>query len=229
MVTRRDAQRPEPTPLPAPASFPPAVRSMLAPRIAHMRDAFARATTGDLEGLELEDRMALQAIALETALLLFEDAHGDDGALRAALTHKWPHFQPYFDERIADGVNEGRDRLELQLDCLVVLLHTFVGNDDDELRRPVFEKLGAMGRPQDVPAILRHVLHGTQLDVVHGVSALRALLARQSDPERPEPPRRKPRRRRVGREADARDLVAALGEHLCSDDAERLRSRLTDR
>jgi hypothetical protein len=101
---RPDTNLPAPLP-PFPAEVLPAVRVFLVPRVQRMRDAFARATTGDLDGLELGERMALQAMALETALMLFADAHGDDGPLRAALTLKWPHFQPHFDERIADGVN----------------------------------------------------------------------------------------------------------------------------
>lgn len=201
--------------------------AFLSPRTERLRRAYVRATVGDLDGVALADRLELQAIAIETALLLFGDLYGTDGPLRAALTAKWVHFQPHFEECIADVVHMDRDRLTRQLDAVLVLLHTFASDDDLALRQALLAKLGCMGRAGDVPAILRQILNGTPEDVATGVAALRVLLARLSPTDDVARPRRQPRRRPSRRsDANSQEIANALAAHLNDDTRATLLARL---
>lgn len=207
------------------AESPPAELAFLSPRSQQLRTAYIAASVGDVDEPELDDRMTLQAIALETALLLFDDHYGTDGRLRSALTKKWVFFQPHFSERLADVVNAGRDRVARQLDAVLVLLHTFTSPDDDGLRAPLLEKLGAMGRPQDLGAILRHAFDGTDSDREWSLAALRALLKRAPAPATP---RRRPRLRGpLLPELDVDAIVSRLEGELDDGERDGLRAHLT--
>lgn len=139
LAARRRSRWVETMSEPGPTSARPATAIGLPPslarRIAEARVLFARASTGDLEGLTREARNRIAAIALEAALLLFDADR--DRALRATLTRKWFHLQPWFNEHLADGVRAGLDPASTLRVCLRVLVHTQGSPEDAELRQAV--------------------------------------------------------------------------------------------
>jgi hypothetical protein len=129
------------------------------------------------------DLMNVQALALTTVEKLFTNEFGTDTALLDAVRGKKAAYLKHGADPAAWGARADADQ---QRAALLVLLNTFHGTDagDVALRKAALDKLGEIGRPADVGALLRAVRNPrTSTDLHHGLEAIKAIVKRNGSPQ----------------------------------------------
>jgi hypothetical protein len=129
------------------------------------------------------DLKNVQALALSSVEQLFTNQFGTDTALLEAVRQKKAAYLGHGADPSAWG---GRNNAEQQRAALLVLIHTFQGTDagDVALRKAALDKLAEVGRPGDVPALLRVVRNPkTSTDLHHGLEAIKAIAKRHGSPQ----------------------------------------------
>jgi hypothetical protein len=158
---------------PGPARIDPAVAARL----------LAAFLAGDHPITRPAELLAIQALALDTVLRLFRTP-GDDDALLGAVREKLGWFSKHLPNTAGARALFGEGPAA-QCDALNLILRTFHGEDagDQRLRMAAYDKLGKLGRPADVPALLLHVRKATTpADLYHAQAAATAVAARSGPP-----------------------------------------------
>lgn len=95
-----------------------------------------RVALGQVYGLPKAIRLRLQAVAVETLLLCAGDEDELSRELREELKRLWSReVQPWFEEHIADALQEGRTRRQCVREAILILLYTCQDGDRRRLRQ----------------------------------------------------------------------------------------------
>lgn len=151
--------------------------------IDRLRGLFGSILAGRAYAID-EDVYTLQAIALEMIDRTFGHSH-DSNRLRERVREKRPAFAgKERDALFEHALFKGRSEHERGRDLLCFLLRTFQGGEHDApLREAVYAKLGKMGTPEDLDAILPHVRRATTgRDLFYGLAAIREMTGRLGAP-----------------------------------------------
>jgi hypothetical protein len=164
------------------------------PRVT-ARQQFDQMVAGEEPAIPMDDLRAMQSAALTTIDRLFTNNFGSDTELKNQVQDHLRDFAgaakgPEFEEPLFKGYDE----LHQQLAALKFVIQTFRGEDprDNALRAAAIDKIGAMGRPQDIQSLMPAVRKGTPSDLAHGLVAIRAITARGGSPQRRGPLRDDP-------------------------------------
>ena len=165
------------------AAPPPAEIHLGAPEVSRTATITDQIRSGGApKSATPQELVAAQSHALHTVQSLFHDRNGGDGALLHAVDSKVGAFPIVLHP---DATLSARPVTRQQVDALQVVLHTFKGTEggDVGLRAAAFDKLGAMGKAEDVSAmmpLLRKPLHSEDLRA--GLQAAHSILARGESP-----------------------------------------------
>lgn len=130
-------------------------------------------------------RLALQVAALDMIQRTFSNQFGTDTHLKQAVAAKQAAMQVHArGAEFVAALTQGTELAEQQRSALRVVLSTFTGANDAELRSSVSAKLAEVGEQGDWVALSRRIKKGNGRDISEGLKDIASLCERHGSPAR---------------------------------------------
>lgn len=151
-------------------------------RASGLTEALELTSRGEMGGLTENEIRTVQAVALHVVQDLFRNERGTDAALKHHVGMKQAAYGEIPAAQLATHLAAREGTRKQQAAALGVILHTFRSPGDEALRMEAYTKLAKIGDLADLARLMPLVRKGDDVDLYHGMDAVRRITERHGPP-----------------------------------------------